>query len=113
MKGSYLWNVGGKISEIRLIIEGAVTLYEEDASGINKMMMDAGNLIAAAGFSVVVLSLVDKTASGLGMIHWKGVILAAVLLVLTRKIKQTKDLHPVVFIALSALVGALFGFAGV
>ena len=53
MKGSYLWNMGGKISEIRLIVEGAVTLYEEDASGINKMMMDAGNLIAAAGFDTI------------------------------------------------------------
>ena len=53
MNGSYLWNVGGKISEIRLIIEGAVTLYEEDASGINKMMMDTGNLIAAAGFDTI------------------------------------------------------------
>ena len=53
MKGSYLWNVGGIISEIRLIIEGAVTLYEEDASGINKMMMDAGNLTAAAGFDTI------------------------------------------------------------
>ena len=53
MKGSYLWNVGGKISEIRLIVEGAVTLYEEDASGINKMMMDAGELIAAAGFDTI------------------------------------------------------------
>ena len=50
MKGSYLWNVGNKLAEIRLIVEGAVTLYEEDASGINKMMMDAGELIAAAGF---------------------------------------------------------------
>ena len=53
MKGTYLWNVGGKISEIRLIIEGAVTLFEEDASGINKMMMDAGELIAAAGFDTI------------------------------------------------------------
>lgn len=53
MKGSYLWNVGGKISEIWLIVEGAVTLYEEDASRINKMMMDAGELIAAAGFDTV------------------------------------------------------------
>ena len=53
MKGSYLWNVGGKISEIRLIVEGAVTLYEEDAGGINKMMMDAGNLIAAAGIDTI------------------------------------------------------------
>ena len=53
MKGTYLWNVGGKISEIRLIVEGAVTLYEEDASGINKMMMNAGELIAAAGFDTI------------------------------------------------------------
>ena len=53
MKGSYLWNTGNEIAEIRLIIEGAVTLYEEDASGINKMMMDAGNLIAAAGFDTI------------------------------------------------------------
>ena len=53
MKGSYLWNVGSKISEIRLIVEGAVTLYEEDASGINKMLMDAGELIAAAGFDTI------------------------------------------------------------
>ena len=73
----------------------------------------SAGLIAAAGFAVVVLALVDKTASGLEMFHWKGVILAAILLVLTRKVKQTKDLHPVVFIALSAVVGIVFGFAGV
>ena len=73
----------------------------------------SAGLIAAAGFAVVVLALVDKTASSLEMFHWKGVILAAILLVLTRKVKQTKDLHPVVFIALSAVVGIVFGFAGV
>ena len=71
-------------------------------------------LIAAAGFSVVLVSLFNLQAQGLvNMIHWKGVVLAAVLLVLTRKVKQTKDLHPVVFIALSAVVGIVFGFAGV
>ena len=53
MKGTYLWNTGNEIAEIRLIVEGAVTLYEEDASGINKMMMDAGELIAAAGFDTI------------------------------------------------------------
>jgi chromate transporter len=71
-------------------------------------------LIAAAGFSVVLVSLFDLEASGLAqMINWKGFALAAVLLLLTRKVKRTKDLHPVVFIALSAVVGILFGFAGV
>ena len=53
MKGTYLWNTGNEIAEIRLIVEGAVTLYEEDASGINKMMMDNGELIAAAGFDTI------------------------------------------------------------
>ena len=73
----------------------------------------SAGLIAAAGFAVVVLSLVDKSASGLEMIHWKGVALGVVMLLLTRKVKQTKGLHPVVFIALSAVVGAVFSFAGV
>ena len=71
-------------------------------------------LIAAAGFSVVVVSMLNLSAETLpGMVNWKGVLLAAVLLVLTRKVKKTRDLHPVVFIALSAVVGILFGFAGV
>ena len=60
------------------------------------------------------VSLVDLQADGLmNMIRWKGVLLAAVLLLLTRKVKQTKNLHPVVFIALSAAAGILFVFAGV
>lgn len=77
-------------------------------------------LIAAAGFSVVLLALtgaqVDSVRGLLhwqGSIHWPGILLAAVLLVLTRKVKQTKNLHPVVFIALSAVVGIVFRFAGV
>ena len=36
--------------------------------------------------------------------------MAAVLLVLTRWVKPTKKLHPVVFIAASAVVGVLFSF---
>ena len=39
-------------------------------------------------------------------------ILAAVLLVLTRWVRQTKNWHPIVFIGLSALVGVVFRFAG-
>ena len=76
-------------------------------------------LIAAAGFSVVLLALtgaqVDSVQGLLhwqGSIHWPGILLAAVLLMLTRRVKQTKNLHPVVFIALSAVVGIVFRFAG-
>ena len=75
-------------------------------------------LIAAAGFSVVLLALIDTAAyqasgSLLDLFRWKGILLAAVLLFFTRVPKKTKDLHPVVYIAASAAVGILFHFAGV
>ena len=44
--------------------------------------------------------------------NWRGLILAAVLLVLTNGVKKVKDWHPIVFIAFSAAVGVAFGFAG-
>ena len=47
------------------------------------------------------------------LFQWKAVALAALLLVLTRYIKKTKGLHPVYFIVFSAVIGILFGFAGV
>ena len=47
-----------------------------------------------------------------GSIGWRGLILAAALLVLTRWVKPTKDLHPIVFIGLSAAAGVVFRFAG-
>lgn len=39
-----------------------------------------------------------------------GLILAAILLVLTNWVKPTKKLHPIVFILLSAVVGIVFKF---
>lgn len=62
-------------------------------------------LIAAAGLSVAVANLVDSSSLG---INWKGCILAMVLWLLTNKVKQTKKLHPIVFISFSALVGIVF-----
>jgi chromate transporter len=47
------------------------------------------------------------------LIQWKGVLLALILVVLIRYVKKTKGLHPVVFIAASAVVGIVFRFAGV
>ena len=40
-------------------------------------------------------------------------MVAAVILVLTRWVKPTKGLHPIVFILASAVVGVVFRFAGV
>ena len=69
-------------------------------------------LIAAAGLSVVVSNLFfsDALAQGFSwaVVNWKGWVLAAVLWVLTNKIKQTKKLHPILFILASAVVGIAF-----
>ena len=72
----------------------------------------SAGLIAAAGFSVVMLALVREDAfkaSGniLDLFSWKGLALAAVIWVFTNLIKKTKDLHPIFYIAASAVVGIL------
>ena len=69
-------------------------------------------LIAAAGLSVVVSNLffaetLDQGFS-LALFNWKGWILAAVLWTLTNKVKQTKGLHPILFILGSAVAGVVF-----
>mgnify|MGYP002509611403 CR=1 FL=1 len=46
------------------------------------------------------------------LFNWQGLVLAALLLALTNRVKPTKKLHPIVFIAFSAVVGVVFGFAG-
>lgn len=45
-------------------------------------------------------------------VEWKAVVLAAVLLLLTRYVPRVKSWHPIVFIGLSAAVGVSFRFAG-
>ena len=46
-----------------------------------------------------------QLTQGSGLLNVRGLLLAAVLLVLTNWAKPTKGLHPIVFILLSALVG--------
>ncbi len=70
-------------------------------------------MIAAAGISVVSLALVDLKAPIEELFQWKYIVLAAVILALTRWIKPTKKLHPIVFIAGSAVVGILYGVFGI
>ena len=69
-------------------------------------------LIAAAGLSVVGVALVDISAPVESMLHWHAIGIAAVILVLTRWVKPTKKLHPVVFIFGAAAAGILFGALG-
>lgn len=72
-------------------------------------------LIAAAGVLVLKLALFNVElyqASGklLELFNFKAIILAAVLFVCTRYVKKIKSLHPIFFIAASALVGIVFAF---
>ena len=72
-------------------------------------------LIAAAGLLVARVTFLNQDALAAGfnpaeLLRWKELLLAAVLLVLTRFVQPLKKLHPVVFIALSAAVGILFAF---
>lgn len=66
-------------------------------------------LIAAAGFSVLEIALYrEGAASFLAGINWLAVAIFAVLLVLTQ-LKALKKIHPIVFIAVGAVLGVLLG----
>ena len=72
-------------------------------------------LIAAAGLLVVKISLFDtelyrRSGVLLDLFRPKALLLAALLLVLTNLVKQTKKLHPIVFILASAVLGVIFKF---
>lgn len=75
-------------------------------------------LIAAAGMTVVTITLLQmdlfkNSGSIMDLFNWKSLILAVIIYILSNNIKQTKKLHPVFFIVGSAIIGILFGFAGV
>ena len=74
-------------------------------------------LIAAAGWSVFALVLVNLDAYRASyqladLLQWKNLILFAVIWVLTNLVKPLKKLHPVVFLALAAVVGIAFRLGG-
>ena len=70
-------------------------------------------LIASAGIGVMRLCLVDEAAWAatgrlLSLFHLPQIVLMAVIWTLTNLVRQTKKLHPLFFIALSAAVGIVF-----
>lgn len=72
-------------------------------------------LIAAAGMLVVKIAMFNfdlygQTGALADLFNFKALALAAALVVLTRFVKITKKLHPIVFIAASAAVGIIFSF---
>lgn len=69
----------------------------------------SAGLIASAGLGVAVTNLFFAGQGlSLAAVNWKAWVLAAVLWVLTNRVKVTKKLHPIVFIAVSAVVGIVF-----
>ena len=96
-------------SLIVILIVAAMLKRFRDSKYVNRAFYGlrpaSTGLITAAGISVAVSNLFDFSAF---QINWMGWILAAVLWLLTNKVSQTKKLHPIVFIGVSALVGIVF-----
>ena len=68
-------------------------------------------LIASAGLSVAgaVLITMEGMEVQVPVLHWPAIVLAVAVFVLM-KWSPLKKLHPIVFIAISAVVGAVFQF---
>ncbi len=72
-------------------------------------------LITSAGILVAEITFLNQdlfkeSGAIADLFNVKAIVFAAILLVLTRWVKKTKDLHPAFFIALSAIVGIVFSF---
>ena len=74
-------------------------------------------ILAMVLASVMMLAMFTSEFNGdfmtfLESANVKVIALAAILLVITNFAPKVKDLHPIVFIALSAVIGIVFQFAG-
>lgn len=56
---TYLWNTGNALSNIRLLVEGAVTLYENDASCLCQLALSQQDQTAAIAFNTIGAALYD------------------------------------------------------
>ena len=56
---TYLWNTGNALSNIRLLVEGAVALYENDASGLCQLALSQQDQTAAIAFNTIGAALYD------------------------------------------------------
>ncbi len=94
---------------IILVIAKAMERYQKSPLVQNMfafMRPAVAGLIAAAGFEVLKIALFRQADSFLASINWIAVALYALLVVLVH-VKPLKKLHPIVFIAVGAVVGIL------
>ena len=103
-----------------LIIAGFLKAFRENKyvdSAFYGLRPASTAMIAASGLSVAVATLLNlsawtgEIASVVNVLNWKGLLLAAAVYVGSNYVKLTKDLHPIWFIAASAVVGVVFKFA--
>lgn len=116
-----------------LIVAALLKSFRENRyvnNGFYGLRPASTGLIGAAGVTIIleVLTHIESLGSGDGIINhfalesgmgladilnWPALALAAVILVLTNWVKPTKNLHPIIFIIISAVVGVVFHFGGV
>lgn len=100
---------------IILIIARVLAVYRNNPyveSAFHGLRPASVGLIAAAAVSVLQISLLHWDRLGAGswteLFHFKAILLAVILFILTRKFQK---IHPVVFLAGSAVIGIIFSFA--
>lgn len=82
--------IGAACVSVILDVLTSLRLISNDAALFNSIQLPTGNFI-----------------------NLRGIVLALALLVLTNWVKPTKNLHPVIFIALSAVIGIIFSFSSI
>lgn len=82
--------IGAACAAVAFEVLTAINVQSVDGALLNRFYLESGSLL-----------------------RWPQLMLAGLLLVLTNIVKPTKNLHPIVFIVLSAVVGVVFRFAGV
>ena len=103
---------------IILIIAGFLKAFRDNPyveGAFRCLRPTSTGLIAASGLSVAAASFFgtsDISALSISSLKPEAVILAAILILFTRFIPQTKKLHPIIWIGLSAMIGILFRFGG-
>lgn len=104
---------------IILIVAGFLKAFKENEivkSVFYGLRPASTGLIASACWTVVTIALINIDAfkqSGnlFDLISIKSLVLAILIFLLTNNIKKTKKLHPIYFLALSAIIGIIFNFA--
>ena len=56
---TYLWNTGNTLSELRLLVDGAIVLYEDDALPLSRLANKHGENTAACSFDTIGAALYE------------------------------------------------------